>query len=130
MPRPDVVIGRVSGTVNRWGARLLAKLASKQLDRTPHVVRACLSRVTSRAGSPRIEFDQHDTEPAFDPSATMVAVPHTVCAPRGSRSMMVMLWPASHHLAEMAKYHPAGPPPMHTILRLTLHSVQGGPLSW
>jgi anti-anti-sigma factor len=33
-----VVIVRVSGTVNRRGAQLLAELARKQLNRAPHVV--------------------------------------------------------------------------------------------
>jgi len=37
-PTPDVVIMRVSGTVDRRAARLLAELASKQLNRAPHVV--------------------------------------------------------------------------------------------
>lgn len=37
-PRPDVVIVRVSGTVNMPAARLLAELAGKQLNRAPHVV--------------------------------------------------------------------------------------------
>ncbi|HKS51708.1 MAG TPA: STAS domain-containing protein [Pseudonocardiaceae bacterium] len=37
-PIPDVVIVRVSGTVNRRGAQLLAELARKQLNRAPHVV--------------------------------------------------------------------------------------------
>lgn len=37
-PRPDVVIVRVRGTVDRLTARLLAELAGKQLDRVPHVV--------------------------------------------------------------------------------------------
>lgn len=37
-PTPDVVIVRVSGTVNRRGAQLLAELARKQLNRAPHVV--------------------------------------------------------------------------------------------
>lgn len=38
MPRPDVVIVRVSGTVDRLNARLVADLAGKQLHRAPHVV--------------------------------------------------------------------------------------------
>jgi anti-anti-sigma factor len=37
-PTPDVVIVRVSGTVDRRGAQLLAELARKQLNRAPHVV--------------------------------------------------------------------------------------------
>lgn len=37
-PTPDVVIVRVSGTVNRRAAQLLAELARKQLNRAPHVV--------------------------------------------------------------------------------------------
>lgn len=38
MPTPDVVIMRVSGTVDRRNARLLVELAGKQLHRAPHVV--------------------------------------------------------------------------------------------
>jgi anti-anti-sigma factor len=37
-PTPDAVIVRVSGTVDRRGALLLAELARKQLNRAPHVV--------------------------------------------------------------------------------------------
>ena len=37
-PTPDAVIVRVSGTVDRRGAQLLAELARKQLNRAPHVV--------------------------------------------------------------------------------------------
>jgi len=37
-PRPDVVIVRVSGKVDRLNALLLAELAGKQLHRAPHVV--------------------------------------------------------------------------------------------
>jgi anti-anti-sigma factor len=35
---PDVVIVRVSGSVNTLTARLLAELAGKQLHRAPHVI--------------------------------------------------------------------------------------------
>lgn len=37
-PTPDVVIVRVSGTVDRRGAQLLVELARKQFNRAPHVV--------------------------------------------------------------------------------------------
>jgi|SwirhisoilCB2_FD_contig_31_20181804_length_609_multi_3_in_0_out_0_1 hypothetical protein len=37
-PALDVVIVRVSGTVDRRGPQLLAELARKQLDRTPYLV--------------------------------------------------------------------------------------------
>lgn len=37
-PTPDVVIVRVSGTVDRQGAQLLGELTHKQLNRTPHLV--------------------------------------------------------------------------------------------
>ena len=37
-PTPDVVIMRVSGTVDRRAAQLLAELTRKQLNRAPHVV--------------------------------------------------------------------------------------------
>jgi anti-anti-sigma factor len=37
-PTPHVVIVRVSGTVDRRGAQLLAELACKQFNRAPHVV--------------------------------------------------------------------------------------------
>lgn len=38
MPRPDVVIVRVSGALDRLNAQLVAELVGKQLHRAPHVV--------------------------------------------------------------------------------------------
>src|SRR6185437_1867360 len=48
--------------------------------------------------------------------SSQYTTPQPYVAPGGSRSITVMSWPASRNFAEIAKYNPAGPPPMHTIL--------------